>query len=170
MSLTALADHIEATHHKHVRGALCRLAAMMGEIVPLYAKRDRRLPRVQETFGGLAAELWSHMMKEEMCLFPMIRQIEAGEPMSKMRIASISSPIRQMELDHDGAGASLAILRELTDAYTVPEWACDKYRGMLAELSQFEQDLHTHIHKENDVLFPRALELEARKAQGAPVS
>jgi regulator of cell morphogenesis and NO signaling len=170
MTLTELADHIEQTHHVYLRDELPRLAAMTEEIESVHASRDYRLHQVHETFRAMASELWSHMMKEEMCLFPMIRQLEASEQRPGLHVGSIADPIRQMESEHDDADVALRKLRELTDGFVPPHWACATYRAMLDALVRLEQDMRVHVHKENDVLFPRALELEAAKRHGAFVS
>ena len=163
MSLTQLADHIVKTHHAYLRKELPRLAGILEEVASAYGQRDTRLFHAGTTFGAMAQELWSHMLKEEMCLFPMIRQLEACDRPPKFHVASIADPIRQMELEHDGADSALERLRELTDGFTPPRWACDTYRGLLKALSHLVRDMHLHIHKENNVLFPRALEMEAQK-------
>jgi regulator of cell morphogenesis and NO signaling len=160
MSLTDLVDHIVSTHHTYLKAELPRLVAMAEKVASVHGDHDARLREVNDTFGGLAAELSSHMMKEENILFPMIRQLEVGVADAAGHCGSISAPINQMESEHAMAGAALASLQKLTDNHTPPEWACNTYRALLDGLLRFEQDLHRHIHKENNVLFPRAIELE----------
>jgi regulator of cell morphogenesis and NO signaling len=106
--------------------------------------------------SGLKQELESHLLKEEMVLFPLIRQMEAAPHHSGVR-----NPIRVMLMEHDNAGAALARLRELTGGYVPPADACNTFRACYGELEALEKDLHLHIHLENNILFPRALELEA---------
>ena len=163
MSLTELADHIVNTHHAYLRKELPRLARVLDQVASAYGHRDTRLFHASATFSAMAQELWSHMMKEEMCLFPMIRQLEASDRPPAFHVGSIADPIRQMELEHDGADSALERLRELTDGFSPPRWACDTYREMLDALSDLERDMHLHIHKENNVLFPRALEMESQE-------
>jgi regulator of cell morphogenesis and NO signaling len=103
-------------------------------------------------------------MKEEQILFPMMRQLEASDTLSSFHCGTITNPVRRMEFEHDEAGTALSQPRQLTDNYTPPEWACDTYRAMLDALATFEQDMHQHIHKENNVLFPRAMAMERQKA------
>jgi regulator of cell morphogenesis and NO signaling len=81
----------------------------------------------------------------------------------------MADPIRQMEAEHDDAGAALARLRELTDGFAPPAWACKTYRALLAGLAFLERDMHLHVHSENNVLFPGALKLEATMRRGVPV-
>lgn len=164
MSLTELADHIETTHHAYLRSELPRLDAMTEKVASVHGEKDSRLREVRETYRALAAELTSHMMKEEQILFPMVRQLEATESAQEFHCGSVQNPIGQMEHEHDQAGAALERLRELTDGYTPPEWACNTYRALLDALSHLERDLHQHIHKENNVLFPRTITMESARA------
>jgi regulator of cell morphogenesis and NO signaling len=118
----------------------------------------------------MALELWRHMFKEEEVLFPMIRQMEASGRPPLIHCGTVANPIRQMEIEHDDAGSALERLRELTDGFAPPEWACKTYRALLAGLAFLERDMHSHIHKENNVLFPSAVEMEALRHRGAPVA
>lgn len=166
MSMTELADHIEQTHHTYLRSELPRLEKMTEEVASVHGKMDSRLSLIRETFRMLVSELSDHMMKEEQILFPMVRQLDASATTPTFHCGSLANPIRQMELEHTQAGAMLEKLHELTDSYSAPEWACDTYRAMLDALARLEDDIHLHIHKENNVLFPRALELESEKGAG----
>jgi len=170
MTLTELADHIEATHHAYLRHELPRLVAMTGKVAFEHGAKDRRLYQVCETFLALATELSSHMRKEEQILFPLVRMLEKNAQAPRLPCGSLAGPVQQMELEHDDAGSALEKLRESTDRFAPPDWACNTYRAMLDALAHLEQDLHMHIHKENNVLFPRALELEALKLAAAPVT
>ena len=102
------------------------------------------------------------MMKEERILFPIIRQLEQADGPLQFHCGSVANPIRQMEHEHDQAGNALAILSESTDRYTPPDWACNTYRAMLDSLARLESDMHQHVHKENNVLFPKAIRMEAQ--------
>ena len=160
MSLTELADHIETTHHAYLREELPRLDFMTEKVARVHGDKEPRLLQTREAFVALKAELEPHMMKEEQILFPIIRQLEASTERDGFHCGSISNPIRQMEHEHDQAGNALAILNDSTDGYTPPEWACNTYRAMLDSLAQLERDMHQHIHKENNVLFPKAIQIE----------
>ena len=167
MPLTALADHIEATHHAYLKTELPRLGALTSKVAAAHGDNDVRLAQVRNVFTTLAAEMASHMLKEERILFPMIRQLGASESVPEFHCGSMANPIGQMEVEHDQAGAALAQLRVLTDGFTAPGWACNTYRALLDALAHLEQDLHQHVHKENNILFPRAIELEnQRRAAG----
>jgi regulator of cell morphogenesis and NO signaling len=161
MSLTALADHIESTHHAYLREELPRLVEKADRIAHKHAWRDARLAVVAQTTRELADEMFSHMAKEEQILFPLVRELEQNGSVSHP-CGSIGNPIRQMESEHDSAGAALVRLRVLTDGFTPNADDCNTHRALLAGLAQLEADLHEHVHKENNVLFPRALALEAQ--------
>lgn len=167
MTLTDLADYIEHTHHRYVREELPRLKTIAEKVANVHGEKDPRLHAVHETFLALKQELTMHMIKEEGILFPMIRQLEAGTAPSSFHCGSIANPMNQMELEHEHAGSALARLHVLTDDYTAPDWACNTYRVLMHGLMRFEQDLHQHIHKENNILFPRALVLERETRVGA---
>lgn len=161
LSLTQLADHIEATHHAYLREELPRLDFMTEKVNRVHGDKEPRLQRVRDAFVALKAELEPHMLKEESILFPLIRQLEAAGDDASSRSAnqSAAAAIEEMEHEHDQAGDALAIIREATDDFTPPEWACNTYRAMLDALEQLEADMHQHVHKENNVLFIKTLNL-----------
>lgn len=156
MTLTELADHIETTHHEYVKAELPRLLEMAERVALKHKWKDARLPEVHATLLALTNEMFSHMQKEEEILFPIVRQLEAGT-VGDFHCGSVANPIRQMELEHEAAGGAVARLRKLTDDFTPDAEACNTHRGLLAGLAEFEADLHQHVHKENNVLFPQAI-------------
>ena len=156
MGLGELADHIEVTHHTYLKAELPRLVEMAERVAAKHGWRDRRLPEVAEAVATLAAEMLNHMHKEEVVLFPLVREIEAGA-VDGFPGDSIANPIRQMEAEHESAGQLTGRLRVLTDNFTPAADACNTHRALLGGLAEFEADLHRHVHKENNVLFPRAL-------------
>jgi len=160
LSLTELVEHIERLHHAYLHTELPRLEAMVTKVAKVHGNKEPRLAQVRDLFLALSAELATHMMKEEQVLFPMIRQLEASVTLPQFHCGSVANPIHRMEFEHDEAGTALAQLRQLTDDYTPPEWACNTYRALLDALAYFEQDMHQHVHKENNVLFPQAIVLE----------
>jgi regulator of cell morphogenesis and NO signaling len=168
LSLTELADRIERIHHAYLHNELPRLEKMVTKVAKVHGAKEPRLNQIKDLFLALSAELTTHLFKEEQILFPMIRQLEATATLPMFHCGTVGNPVRQMEFEHDNAGLILAQLRELTDDYTPPEWACNTYRALLDALLTFEQDLHQHIHKENNILFPRAVALEREKAQNSP--
>jgi regulator of cell morphogenesis and NO signaling len=166
MSLTALADHIEQVHHAYLKAELPRLDAMTKKVLEVHGETNPRLADARQAFTELHQELSSHLMKEEQILFPMIRQLESATHVPDFHCGSVAHPIRQMEYEHDSAGNALQVMRVATDGYQPPEWACNTYRAMLDGLKQLEWDLHQHIHKENNVLFPKAIRRETELAEG----
>lgn len=164
MTLTDLADHIEQTHHAYLREELPRLDRMTEKVARVHGQHEPRLLQVRDAFLALKAELEPHMLKEDNVLFPMIRQLEASTGLPEFHCGSLAGPIRQMEHEHDQAGDALAIMRQATDDFVPPDWACNTYRAMLDGLETLEYDMHQHVHKENNVLFPKAIELEASRA------
>jgi len=165
-TLNNLIDHIIGVHHAYLKAQLPRIEAMLGKVLSKHSERhgDVLLP-LAATFGPLKEELDAHLMKEEMILFPMIRGLEmareTGQAPRPNHCGSLRNPIRVMVMEHDSAGEALARLRALTSGYTPPEDACNTYRAFYFELSELERDLHRHIHLENNILFPRAVEMES---------
>lgn len=161
MSLTQLADHIESTHHAYLKSELPRLVEMANRVATKHSWRDPRLAEMADAVNALANEMLAHMQKEEIILFPLVRQIESGAG-NGVGSEELACPIRQMESEHEAAGDLTARLRTLTDNFTPNAEACNTHRALLAGLADFESDLHRHVHKENNVLFPRALAAASR--------
>lgn len=161
MSLTTLADHIQATHHAYLRRELPRVDALVRKVVNAHARNHPEVVEVQRIFLEFCGEIASHMVKEEQILFPAIRSLDASGSPSMGGCGSIANPIRQMEAEHEVAGDALASFRALTGDYTAPPDVCNTYRAMLDALEDLEKDMHQHVHKENNILFPRALERES---------
>jgi len=156
MTLTQLADHIVQTHHTYVKTALPTLLEMAGRVARKHSWRDARLLTVYQGVAALTEEMFQHMQKEEIILFPLVRQIDGGAT-GGFHCGSIANPIRVMEAEHESAGQVVARLRELTDGFAPDSESCTTHRALLAGLAEFEGDLHRHVHKENNILFPRAL-------------
>jgi regulator of cell morphogenesis and NO signaling len=161
MRLDDLVEHIVSTHHAYLNRELPRLQEMSKKVAKVHGAKDDRLGELEGVVRALAEELGMHMMKEEQVLFPVIRQLAQTDSPPETHFGTIGNPIRAMEADHEIAGNALDKMHTLTDNYTPPDWACNTYRALLDGLRELELDLHQHIHKENNILFPRALELEA---------
>ena len=161
--LADLCDHIEQTHHAYLKEELPRLTEIVTKVVEAHGDSHPELATVQEVFASLRAELEPHMFKEERVLFPAIRQLEQSADDPSFPFGTVANPIRMMEQEHDDAGYALSRLHTLTRDYQVPEGACNTYRAMLAGLRHLERDMHQHVHKENSILFPRAIELEGAR-------
>jgi regulator of cell morphogenesis and NO signaling len=167
-SLQDLSQHILVQHHEYLRRELPRLQTLAQKVVDRHGSHRLELPHIQSALHGLSQELLDHLAKEEMVLFPYIAQLEmaraTGHPRPHSCFGTIENPIRMMMMEHDGAGEVLAELKQLSNHYTAPEDACPTYLAFYAGLKELEQDLHQHIHLENNILFPRAAELEASAA------
>ena len=164
-TLGALIERIEATHHVYVKTELPRLAVLAQKAVNRHGDTQAHLPAMQKLLAQLDEELIHHLGKEEHVLFPYIAKLEdaliSGGAHPEACFGSIESPIAMMISEHDAAGALLAELRRLSDNYTTPVEACPTYHAYYDGLKEFEQDLHQHIHLENNILFPRAIAMEA---------
>lgn len=169
-SLTALVEHIEATHHLFVKTESPRIQALAVKVASKHGPNHPELNEVKDTFDALADELAQHLMKEEQILFPYIiamdRSQTTGEPLPHSCFGTVQNPIRMMFVEHDSAGEALKQLRQLTNNYTAPEDGCVSYKTLYEALAGFEADLHQHIHKENNIMFPRAIEFESRNNIG----
>lgn len=164
-SLEALILNILNVHHEPLRVDIPRLSSMLAKVVRVHGGHHPELARIQEVFGELCAELQSHMVKEEQILFPAIVRLER-EHAAQTANPWLNNPIRVMEHEHAAVGAMLATLKQLTSGYAAPGDACNTFRVLYDGMQKMETDLHLHIHKENNILFPRAqaLELEATGA------
>ena len=162
----ALIGHIIETHHVYLRNELPRLAQMATKVAETHAERHGgSLVPLRDTFLELKSELESHMWKEEMVLFPLVRGLEeaaaAGTKAPPAHCGSVNNPIRVMEQEHQTAEQTLEEMRRITGNYTLPDDACDTYRALFHGLAELEADLRRHIHLENNILFPRSSRLEA---------
>jgi regulator of cell morphogenesis and NO signaling len=164
-SMSELADHIERTHHAFVRDALARLETIVPRVLRAHGAKDPRLAEVATILGTFAAEMHDHMVREERVLFPWLRRLESRTAIEGGPPWSVRRPITCMVHDHDDAGEALAAMRALTDGYTPPPGACATYRSMLDILRTLESDMHEHIHKENNILFPAGVRAEDDRAQ-----
>lgn len=165
--VTALCDHIEQTHHAWLKENLPRLAGLAEKVVRAHGANDPRLVELRDVVGEFRLELQAHMGKEEFVLFPLIRSLDGATVLPQVHCGSVNNPIRVMMLEHDDAGEALARMRKLTDDFTPPASACNTYRALLDGLRELEADMHQHVHKENNILFPRAVEAEAGIGQAA---
>ena len=164
MTLSELCNHIEVTHHAYLRQELPRLDQMTEKVARVHGDKEPRLREIRAVFLELQAELVPHMKKEEQVLFPLVRKLEVSTARPEFHCGSVNNPIHQMEHEHEHAGDALRRIRELANDFAPPEWACNTYRAMLDSLAGLEADMHQHILKENNVLFPRAIQLEHNRA------
>ena len=159
--LSQLVDHIESVHHAFLRRELPRLAALLHKVADVHGARHPELRELEQTFIRFSRELAAHMYTEESALFPGIRALGTGAAHASSPRSLLDEQARALMREHDDAGSALAKMRELTSGFTPPLNACGTYRVMLSGLRDIETDMHSHVHKENNILFPRALALEA---------
>lgn len=152
-----LADYIVNTHHKFVRKNLPDLVQYTKKIESVHGARHRELIEIADLVEDLNRELLKHLRMEEEVLFPAIKEVlKTNNPETK---AIIISEITRMKGEHEFAGGAMDTINALTSHYTLPEDGCNSYRVTLELLSRFEDDLHIHVHLENNILYPKALEL-----------
>ncbi len=162
--LESLCQHIVTTHHEYVRREIPRLGQFATKVVARHGDDRPELPQIEQLIKTAGDELLEHLGKEEAMLFPYITNLERNlatcGPRSLGCFGAVRNPIRVMMAEHDAAGETLARIRALSHDYTAPEGACPTYRGFYQGLAEFESDLRRHVHLENNVLFPRAIEME----------
>lgn len=156
-----LIDHLEATHHVYLRDELPRITALADKVAQVHRDRHPELLEVQQLAGELRADLEPHLVEEEQVLFPVIRALAGADPASGLPDATVHEPVAVMLREHDRVGDLLAELRAVTGDYALPDDACASYTALYAGLAQLEADTHLHVHKENNLLFPAAVALEA---------
>ena len=160
-----LVDHIVGKHHGYTRDAIPPLLQHTEKIASVHGQRHPELVHIANLFRRVADEMTDHMFKEERILFPFIAAIDEARtnrrPVPLPPFGTVANPIGAMEADHKFVGDAMAEMRHLTNGFTPPEDACATYRVTLQELDAFERDLHEHVHLENNVLFPKAVALEA---------
>ena len=163
-SLSSLAAHIVNTHHAYVRRELPRLAELAAKVVNRHGDTKPELPQIQAKVAQISEELTEHLAKEEVVLFPYINRFERAKEDGTAKphgcFGTVANPIAMMTQEHDAAGTLMADIRELSSDYTPPVGACPTFLAFYNGLHEFEQDLHQHIHLENNILFPRALQME----------
>ena len=162
--LDLLADYIEKTHHHYVEEKTPVLIQFLDKLCKVHGANHPELFEINELFIGCAAELTLHMKKEELVLFPFIKKMVAArfnnEGLQQPHFVTIENPIAMMMLEHEAEGERFRKIETLTNNYTPPADACNTYRVTFNMLADFEQDLHKHIHLENNILFPEAALLE----------
>jgi len=160
-TLTELADHIEQVHHQYLKDELPRIEALLRKVVSVHGNSHPELLEIHKQFSELKEEIESHILREEQVLFPLCRQLDQQYP-DDFYYGPLEQPISVMVREHEDAGQALEQLRRLSNNYTPPPDACNSFRRLYENLSRLERDLHQHVHKENNILFPRAIEAEAR--------
>jgi len=161
MSAEQLISYILIHHHFYVKNSIPTILNHLEKVVSKHGERYPNMVKVLSLFNAVSDELMPHMQKEEQILFPRIKLIfgaDAEAIAAQNVIGFIDGPISVMEIEHENAGDLLFEIRRITDHYNAPETACTTHRVCLDELKAFEEDLHKHVHIENNILFPMAKE------------
>ncbi|HEV2799765.1 MAG TPA: iron-sulfur cluster repair di-iron protein [Pyrinomonadaceae bacterium] len=163
-TLAELIDYIIDKHHVFTREEMERIDALLDKVCFKHGESHPEVVHARTLFRRLCDDLKPHMFKEEAVLFPYIKALEEaarrGTAMPFAPFGTVNNPVRMVMFEHDTAGDILRELRAATKDYALPADACLSFRTLYDALENFEQDLHQHIHLENNVLFPRAVKLE----------
>jgi regulator of cell morphogenesis and NO signaling len=163
-SLSKLTDHIEKVHHGYVGTRVPVLLQYLDKLCRVHGDRHPELFAINEEFKACASAMAVHMKKEELILFPFIKQLEratgGGAPLGRPLFGTVEHPVQMMMEDHDSEGERFRRIDASSKGYANPPDGCATYSTAMSMLKEFEQDLHLHIHLENNILFPRAIELE----------
>ena len=160
-SLGELADHIVQQHHAYATRELTRLSALAEKVFLRHGDKYEHLALLRDLVNATAAEMTAHMLKEEQILFPTFKLLEEAASTAAAHtpyMSSLQKPIHRLMDDHEDTGELLSSIRELTNNYQPPVGACMSFQALYNGLGELERDLHMHIHLENNVLFPRALD------------
>ncbi len=164
LPLDLLADYIEKKHHRYVEEKSPEIKQYLDKLCKVHGNNHPELFEINEQFNQSAGELAMHMKKEELILFPYIKRMVAAklkhEKVKSPQFGTIENPINAMMSEHDVEGERFKKINELTSNYSVPDDGCNTYQLTYSLLNEFEEDLHIHIHLENNILFPDAIKLE----------
>jgi regulator of cell morphogenesis and NO signaling len=159
-----LIQYILNVHHQYVRNSLPILLEYTRKVARVHGSNHPEVILIAENFLQAAEELVDHMKKEEDILFPYIMQLDKSQAMGpRSAFGSVKNPIQMMEHEHQVVGDLFKTIRELSNNYTPPGDSCMTYKVSFLKLQEFEEDLHQHIHLENNILFPKSIVLEALK-------
>lgn len=163
--LHELTRHIVNRHHAYVRDAIQRIEPLLQKVREKHGQRHPEIIEIEALFSQTAEEMIAHMQKEEQVLFPYINglalSVAEKRAIEPPFFRTVRNPIRTMMKEHDSAGELTKQIRRESSGYTAPADACASFQALYRELGEFEADLHEHVHLENNILFPRAIELEA---------
>jgi regulator of cell morphogenesis and NO signaling len=155
MTLSELCNHIQSVHHGYLREELPRLDFMTRKVAAVHGEHEPRLVELRKTFETFNAEMRAHTNEEDEIVFPAIRKLEVAGSDAPATSLNLPSFLEKLGHEHDAAGASLERFKTLTDNYISPDWACNTFRALYDGLAQLEKNMHQHVHKENNVLFPK---------------
>lgn len=165
-TLSDLIHHILSKHHVYTKQEIIQLTPLMEKVATRHGEKHPELLEMQKLFRTACDDLGSHLMKEEMVLFPYVVKLETrflkDLPGSRPHFGTVTNPVHVMNIEHDAVGDLLRQMRAVSNEYAIPEGACTSYTALYARLTDLERDLHQHIHLENNILFPRAIEMERK--------
>jgi len=163
--LSDLTRHIRERHHRYVREAIARVQTLLDKVVTKHGENHPEITDIQKLFTEVGREMIMHMQKEEQILFPYIDALEKAASthgsMEPPFFQTVRNPIHTMMKEHESAGELVKQIRKVSSEYKAPADACTSYKALYQDLQAFEADLHQHVHLENNILFPRAVEMEA---------
>ncbi len=164
--LDLLADYIENKHHQYVEEKIPVLKQYLAKLCKVHGERHSELFEINEHFNASAGELAVHMKKEELVLFPWVRKMvkaeQEGGSIDRPHFGTVKNPIAKMMQEHENEGDRFRLIAQLSNDYVPPADACNTYRVAFSLLREFEEDLHRHIHLENNILFPKAELMEQK--------
>jgi regulator of cell morphogenesis and NO signaling len=165
VSVGDLTQHIRERHHRYVREAIVRVQMLLNKVGAKHGENHPEIADIQRLFTEVGREMIMHMQKEEQILFPYIEAMErvanGNGSLEPPFFQTVRNPIHAMMKEHDSAGDLVKQIRKTSSEYAAPADACPSYRALYQDLREFEADLHQHVHLENNILFPRAVEMEA---------
>jgi regulator of cell morphogenesis and NO signaling len=160
--------HIRERHHQYVRDAIARVQPLLEKVEAKHGENHPEITDIQRLFTEVGREMIMHMQKEEQILFPYIDALERATSVHSSVeppfFQTVVNPIHAMMKEHDAAGELVKQIRNASSEYTAPADACTSYKALYQDLREFEADLHQHVHLENNILFPRAVEMEVAAA------
>lgn len=163
-----LTDYIINTHHQYVKENTQFIMELANKVARVHGQQHPEVVKVSQIFTQVALDLLSHMNKEEKMLFPFIKELAIvqrdGGALPHAAFGNVSNPIRMMEVEHEEAGEAMETIREITSNYTLPADACNSYTILYKKLDEYENDLHRHVHLENNILFPKSISIETKLA------
>ncbi len=164
--LNFLMDHIIHVHHTYVKESLPIILQYAEKVATVHGHHYEEVIKVNELIKEVATDLGAHLKKEELVLFPFIKRLikadKEGKSLEKAHFSTVNNPINMMEDEHETVGDIFKTIAQLSNNYRPPEDACNTFRALYANLDEFEQDLHKHIHLENNILHPKAIALEKK--------
>lgn len=164
--LDFLTDHVIIVHHGYVEENIPIIKQYAQKVYEVHGQHYPELLKIRDLFNGIAGPFAAHCKKEELILFPFIKRMVTAErentKLPKTFFKSVDEPIKMMEVEHEEAGEVFRKIAILSNNYTPPEGACNTYKAFFDKLQEFEQDLHQHVHLENNILFPKSLKLEEK--------